>query len=70
MVGELRFQSTAALLIEPVWNRNETLIHVVPPPNILLIEPVWNRNLGQHTDGTATPPTFNRTSLESKLAHL
>ena len=37
-------------------------------PNLLLIEPVWNRNLAGCCRLGSVNLTFNRTSMESKLA--
>ena len=56
------------LLIEPVWNRNRLCACLDILFSTLLIEPVWNRNLLAYALGVASVVTFNRTSMESKLA--
>ena len=56
-------------IIEPVWNRNATDKSYVWQEYALLIEPVWNRNMPQVAP-PAVPPTFNRTSLESKRGYV
>ncbi len=62
--------NTQLLLIEPVWNRN-TLIGAAPTTlHCLLIEPVWNRNRANRILVFTWAPTFNRTSMESKLYHV
>ena len=54
------------LLIEPVWNRNFRLAEAAQFVETLLIEPVWNRNNSHIPTNEPPPPTFNRTSMESK----
>ena len=55
-----------SLLIEPVWNRNSSLVVASTSGSLLLIEPVWNRNTGTNNPREMEITTFNRTSMESK----
>ena len=58
--------ASRALLIEPVWNRNQMQLTKATLPPVLLIEPVWNRNSRSELHERSRFCAFNRTSMESK----
>ena len=48
------FYRWTMLLIEPVWNRNPSILapfQLNSTARLLLIEPVWNRNVNSSTSG-------------------